>query len=715
MKVLVLDLETTVQKIEDKTDNSPFNPDNRCVSAHFGWLGVTTVNVVETLVFGHNEMIKPDSRETLEEALAEADVMVAHNAKFDINWLTEMGFTIPPVVRCTMIGEYILAKGQRQQLSLKATAERRDVTRKKSDLVDDLFKSGTGFEAMPLATVIEYAEADVIACGEIYLAQEVDFAQEHNQSLTTIVDLMNEMLMFLVEIECNGTYIDLDVLAVVEAEFVAEKAELETALREIIDDVMGDTPINLNSGADMTKVVYSRSVNNRHLHQQVWNIGLNADGRPLYPPRMSAAEFARAVRSTTTVMQRTMAVSCPDCEGQGSTQKFKSITRTKQGKKYKVVGDPYVKRSRCKVCAGVGALYQPTGVTAGLKLNPAGPSDASINGFKTDKVTLGKLMSQAKAKGNLQAQIFLTKSSRLNAVSTYLDSFVKGVQMWTRSDGLLHSNFNQCVTATGRLSSSNPNLQNQPKRGFPVRKSIVSRFKDGFIMEADYSGLEFRVAGELSQDPQIILDIKNGKDVHKQTASIINQRLPETISKDERQGAKAYTFAPLYGGTGAGEPPHITKYFSEFFEIYSGLKDYQKELMEGVIATGIVQTPSGRQYYWPNARRTRNGKVSHATQVVNYPVQGFATGDIVPLACIRAQRIMKPLKLRSKLILTVHDSIVVDTAPDEVEQVKAVLKEAMADIGEELVTRWDYTPVLPLDIEISIGKNWLEQNEISVD
>ena len=270
---------------------------------------------------------------------------------------------------------------------------------------------------------------------------------------------------------------------------------------------------------------------------------------------------------------------------------------------------------------------------------------------------------------------------------------------------------NQCITATGRLSSSNPNFQNQPKRGFPVRKAVVSRFEDGLVIEADFSGLEFRVAGELSRDPQIIEDILTGKDIHKQTAAIINQTDASNIDKDQRQAAKAYTFAPLYGGMGAGEPDHIRNYFSQFFAIYEGLAAYQKRLMDGVVRNGIVQTPSGRQYFWPNAKRTRNGRITNATQVVNYPVQGFATGDLVPLACIRAHQKFKELNLVSKLVLTVHDSIVVDCHKDELEQVKEALTWAMTGVPEEAEKRWNYTFSLPLAIEISGGKNWLDQVE----
>ena len=715
MNILVLDLETTVQRIEGRTDNSPFNPFNKCVSAHYGFLEDGEVTVQNDILY-HTLLDQAEYADhtQLAESLKKADMLICHNAKFDILWLSQMGFRIPDQVYCTMIAEYILSKGQRRIISLKESALRRKlVNQKKGDLVNDMFKQGTDFSEMPLDIMVEYAEADVKTTGELYLSQQADFQKEENASLIPVVDLMNEMLMFLVEIESNGTYISLDTLEEVERQFEQEKKELTTRLHEIIEEVMGDTPINLNSGADMTKVVYSREVINRDAHRQTFNIGTNAAGKPLRPPLMNNKEFSDAVRSTTKIVQKTMAIQCMDCNGIGSVQKYKKKTVTKLGKKYLVQGDPYKNRTKCKTCSGVGAIYSPTGETAGLKMIPRSPSYASINGFKTDKHTLKILIQQADNSGRDIAVEFLTKSSRLNAVTTYLDSFVAGIQRGTRSTGLLHANFNQCVTATGRLSSSEPNLQNQPKRGFPVRKAIVSRFgPEHLIVEADFSGLEFRMAGELSRDSQIIADILEGKDIHKQTASIINQCSPDEVSKDMRQAAKQYSFAPLYGGMGAGEKPHVQKYFSEFFVLYNGLKKYQEGLMSGVLKTGIVQVPSGRQYKWDNVVRTRNGRVRNATQIVNYPIQGFATGDCVPLACIRALKLFKKSNLRSKLILTVHDSIVVDCHKDELNQVKQILKDAMLGIDEEMKTRFKYTPIVPFDIEISAGNNWLEQEEL---
>ena len=694
MKRLVLDLEVTVQRIEGKIDNSPFNPQNKCVSAHFGFLGWDSVEDVCSLVFHHNEQDKPDDPTPLKKALAEADELICHNSKFDALWLLEMGFELPPLVSCTMLHEYVLSKGQRREISLKATANRCDVTQKKSDLTADLWKKGIGFEAMPLATVLEYAEADVKSCGEVYLWQLNEFAKPENKSLRNIVQLTQEMLICLLDMERNGIKVDLTALAEVEASFVAEKADLEKRLNEIVEDVMGDTVCNLNSGLDRTRIIYSREVIDRQQHRDTFNIGVGANGKALRPPPMNKAEFAKAVRTTTRVVHKTLAICCDTCDGRGLIQKWKKN------------GDPYKNKTKCPDCGGKGALYQSTGKVAGLKLTPIDATFAAIHGFKSDKDTIQILISQARLKNNDVAVEFLEKISRLNAVSVYLDSFVKGIQTWTRPSGLLHTNFNQGVTATGRLSSSNPNFQNQPKRGFPIRKCVVSRFQNGVITEADFASLEWVCAGELSRDQQIIDDIRNSKDIHKQTATIIHRCKSEEVTKELRGSVKKWTFSPLYGGQGMGTEPHIQVYFKEFMKIYPGLAQYHKKLMDGVVKDGLVQTPSGRQYCWPNAKRFRNGSVSNATQIKNYPVQGFGN-DLVQLSCIRAHRRFQELELRSKLILSVHDSLVVDTHPSEIETVAEVLSWAMTDVLDEATDRWDYEFVLPLSIEIETGENWL--------
>ena len=464
---------------------------------------------------------------------------------------------------------------------------------------------------------------------------------------------------------------------------------------------MGDAPLNLNSSAQLSEVVYSRKVLDKNTWREVFNLGLNTMGKPLQRPRISPKAFSLAVKNNTTILYRTTGAQCSICSGMGTVQKVK------------VNGRPYKNRSKCVACAGLGAVFRPTDKIAGFKLVPSNVQDVSANGFSTDKGTLHFLLAQAQRKGSQDAIDFLQGMRRLNALNVYLSSFCGGMRRNTRKNNVLHTTFNQCITATGRLSSSDPNFQNQPRSGtFPIRKCVVSRFENGQIMEADFSGLEFRVAGELSKDMQIYNDVTTGKDVHTQTASIINQKEISEISKDERQHAKAYTFAPLFGGQGAQEAPHVQAYFKEYFKIYSGLHEWHEKLKQGVLKNGMVVLPSGRQFFWPNVERKSNGRISYATQIVNYPVQSFATADSVQLACISVAKMMRHRKVKSLCVLTVHDSIVVDVFPGEQEIMKDILTECMEGVASEVKTRFNYDMVIPLAIEIKSGSNWLNGNVV---
>ncbi|MAJ23846.1 MAG: hypothetical protein CMI75_08740, partial [Candidatus Pelagibacter sp.] len=148
---------------------------------------------------------------------------------------------------------------------------------------------------------------------------------------------------------------------------------------------------------------------------------------------------------------------------------------------------------------------------------------------------------------------------------------------------------------------------------------------------------------------------------------------------------------------------------------YKGLKEWHTELVDGVMSEGIIRTPSGREFAFPHAERLHGGRISNQTAVVNYPVQSFATADIVPLSCIRALRKFKELELESKIILTVHDSIVVDCHPSEFNSVIKSLVWAMSEIEAEMIQRFDYKPLLPLDVEVNYGPNWLNNEELALD
>jgi len=707
-KVLILDVENTVQRdSEGRIDGSPFNSNNYLVSVGAVWAYDNLEPEDVTYEFFAHDELPADHRgmdafNAIQNMIYEADVIVGHNLKYDLLWLHESNFIISDKeYYCTMIGEYILARGQKKPLSLDETAKRRDVHLKKSELVSNYFSKGIGYEAMPMSIVHEYGASDCVSCAEVYLSQMQEYATEDCKGLLPTRDMMNEMMFVLFIMESNGIAIDTPELEKIEKEYIEEQAQLQKTMNEICTKVMGDINVNLNSPAQLSEVIYSRRVKDKHDWKDRFNIGLNAQGKPLYRPRMSPTEFRQTIDDMTTPVTKCWTNICEDCSGKGTVVKFKKD------------GTPYKKPPKCVVCKGLGIVHIEMPEIAGFNLKPSTVQDVSANGFVTSKDCVSKLLSQARSKGNEDAITFLESMQRLNAVSTYLTSFVKGIQRNTRADGLLHTTFNQCRTSTGRLSSSDPNFQNQPRGGtFPVRRAVISRFTHGKIMEADFSGLEFRVAGELSGDGQIFEDVTTGKDVHKQTAAIINQKSADSITKDERQSAKAYTFAPLYGGSGAGEPDHVRNYFHQYFDIYSGLDVWHTQLKNQVLKDGTVTLPSGRQLRWENVERSSSGRVSYATQIVNYPVQSFATADIVPLACIRAHKAMNEKNCQSRCVLTVHDSIVIDVHPDEEELCKQILIDAMENVADEVYLRYNYRMVMPLSIEIKSGHNWLEGNVI---
>jgi len=296
----------------------------------------------------------------------------------------------------------------------------------------------------------------------------------------------------------------------------------------------------------------------------------------------------------------------------------------------------------------------------------------------------------------------------LSAIETYRSSFIEGIKKGIKDDELLHANFNQCITATGRLSSSNPNLQNMPKgKLFPVRRAFVSRFDEGELIEIDYSQLEFRVAGILARDTTIKKEVENGFDVHAYTAQVLTAHGEPT----ERGPAKSSTFRPLYGGT-SGTPAQMA-YFREFFGKYRGVFGWHTELQEQAIRTKRVVTPTGRQFDFPDCFRNRQGNASSKTQIVNYPVQSVATAEIVPLGVILLHRKIRELGLQSLVINTVHDSVLIDTHPDEIDIIKDIGPQCLVDAQAAAEQRFGLSQFIPLAVEMSKGKNWMEQDDFT--
>tara|TARA_Y100001937_G_scaffold36194_2_gene51929 strand:- start:15457 stop:16956 length:1500 start_codon:yes stop_codon:yes gene_type:complete len=493
----------------------------------------------------------------------------------------------------------------------------------------------------------------------------------------------------LSRIERNGLRINIDTLKEIEKQYQEELDELELRLNDMAREAMGDTPISLTSPDDRSMLLYSRKVKDKGTWSNLFNLGMELRGATMKPKqrtRMSGKEFRIAVRNNTDVVYKTVGERCATCLGQGRVRPVR-----KDGTPSKAV-------RICTYCGGKGVVYMPTREVAGFKIVPRSVRDVASAGFRTDKDTLAERELELSG----QAREFASAYVRYNALRMYLGTFVEGMKNNVDDYGIIHPEFMQCVTATGRLSSRNPNFQNMPRGNtFEIRKVVESRFENGKIIEGDYSQLEFRVAGFLASDKQAYDDVRDGTDVHSYTASVIGC---------SRQEAKAHTFKPLYGGTTGTEAQQ--RYYRAFKEKYGGVSTWHEDLQREAVEKRVITLPSGRQYAFPEARWTKYGTATHRTNICNYPVQGFATADLLPAALVRLDKLFIKNSLMSVICNTVHDSIVIDCHPDEKDICVSLMREAMLSLPEETIRRYGIRYDMPVGIEIKMGDNWLDLHEV---
>tara|TARA_R110002073_G_scaffold221929_1_gene382153 strand:+ start:1048 stop:3090 length:2043 start_codon:yes stop_codon:yes gene_type:complete len=678
--ILTLDVENTVTKRNGKMHLDPFEPDNTLVM-----VGMLDDHMNETIVtFDHAEQQPTtDGRRIVQDALDSTRLLVAHNAPHDLVWLWESGFTYDGDIFDTMLGEYVLQRGQKEALSLEACAERYELDTKKQDTLKEYFKQGLSTRDIPHAELTEYLSHDLHATQQLFNRLQTKY--EECISLEPTITLTNQLAIHLARIYQRGFQVDMDALMKVRDEFEHERNVLTIALEEQVADLMGDRPINLNSPEQKSWVIYSR----RPHDKKVW-----AD---LFDERMPDTEYRSTVRLHSERLYKQKAHQCRECYGTGQVRKVKKD------------GTPFARTNRCAACNAAGFVYTDTTTLAGLKFSPPTAKWVSSNGFGTDKGNLLYLEGIARSKGMKEAELFLQNLRRLSAVETYLSSFVEGIATHVKNDGRLHVRLLQHHTGTGRLSGADPNMQNMPRGGtFPVKRVFTSRWEGGQIMEADMAQLEFRVAAFLAQDKTAIEEVSTGFDVHAYTAQVIS----DAGQPMSRQEAKAHTFAPLYGASGFGRSQAEATYYQQFTTKYSGIAKWHEALAKEALNTGKITTPSGREFAFPDVVRRRFGGVTFFTQIKNYPVQSFATADIVPISLIYIDRLLTANRLHSCVVNSVHDSVVIDVHPDEKDRVLKVISAANDKLISIVNRKWNIDFNVPLLLEAKIGPNWLDVKDV---
>ena len=290
--------------------------------------------------------------------------------------------------------------------------------------------------------------------------------------------------------------------------------------------------------------------------------------------------------------------------------------------------------------------------------------------------------------------------------STYVDALPA---LATENEHRIHSHFMQSVTATGRLSSTNPNLQNIPirtEKGRAIRKSFVARNEDYVLMAADYSQIELRIMAVLSEDPNMLKAFQEGEDIHAATASRVFETPIDAVTREQRGKAKAVNFGIIYGQSafGLAENLNITRseakeIIDNYFNQYPGVKAYMDNAIARAREQGYVETIMQRRRYLPDINSANAVVRGFAERnAINAPIQGSAA-DIIKLAMIRVCLKMKELGLMSRLVLQVHDELVFDVHKTELEQMKQLVKQEMENALEFAV---------PLTVEVNYGVNWLE-------
>lgn len=600
---LVLDFETTGKPLDEHAE---------LVLAC--WTKVTPSGKSNHFLWGDEF-----SMQELLDDISSVDFIVAHNAKFELQWLRRCGLDLRSVlVWCTFLAEWVLDGNLSTSRKLGDVARRRGCTAK-LDLVGKLWKAGVGTKDIPRSWLLEYCQGDVKTTHELFLVQRM-LVYENNQQHLVYQRCLT--CACLADIEFNGMYLDGERVLGEHRRVVAEIEECETKLLEISGG------INLNSPKQLGEFLYQ---------ELGFDVPKDRRGRPL---------------ATAT-----------------------------------------------------GGL--PTAAPIISQLRPTTPRQREFLEY-------------------------YGKFNKLKALLTKNLEFFKGTV--EHNNSTFRAVFNQGITQTHRLSSSgiptvfpgnkkakSVQFQNLPRQ---YKKLFWSGDEDYFVGEADGSQLEFRVAADLGRDPVAYEVVATKGDVHTDTAKVFvdwnrdnpNDPHPDFIGKDYksgRQAAKPRTFAPLYGGTGSH--PAEQGYAAFFRNKYEQIYKTQRGWALTVVNDKSLRTPYGMRFFWPDTKMDRSGYITNTTSIFNYPIQGLATAEIIPIALVHFWHATKGTRI---LILnTIHDSIVARVHKDDVELYKKLSVSCFTSVVYKFLKDvYEYEFVTPLGCGIKISRNWGEADkEMSFD
>lgn len=580
---LVVDFETT-----NLSKGSALEADNRIVDA------VWYLNRTKKLKATRGNEAQQNK---LVADLKTVDFVVAHNAKFELQWLQRCWVDLLDVLPyCTMIGERVLAGNIDKPLSLAETLGRYGLA-SKLDSVSNMIKAGWNCDDIPSNMLRFYCAVDVLQTQKLFERQKQKLVElnllpvQFTRCLTTSA---------LADIETKGVYLDVSRVRTEYNLQTLRRGEAERALQEYCGG------INWASGKQVAEVLYDQ---------------------------LGFSEL---------------------------TDRRGNPDRTSKGKR------------------------------------------------RTNKETIAAL----KPNNKRQAQ-FLELKKTFSAADAALNKTLKPFHLCAESEEpVIRFQFHQVRVATHRLSSTGSKYgvqgQNMPRA---YKRLITARTEGWHIAEADGSQLEFRIAAHLGKDKVAVDDIVNKMDIHSVTASHIFGKDWAAVQDDPekrdlmRTKAKGHTFRPTFGGEGQTEnEKNYVKYFNTR---YNALATTQESWVNTVCREKKLVTQSGLIFYFPDVAVDKRGKVNCKTDIYNYPIQSLATAEIIPVAVISLWRRMLQAKLKSFIINTVHDSVIMEVHPDEVDIIREMVKLAFIDdVGSYLLAVYGITLGVPLAAELKIGTHW---------
>ena len=348
-------------------------------------------------------------------------------------------------------------------------------------------------------------------------------------------------------------------------------------------------------------------------------------------------------------------------------------------------------------------------------------SPKQVGAILFDKLQLKSPKKRGKSKNSTSAEVLTALAEEYEIARLILEyrKYAKLKSTYTealpmlidKKDSRIHTTYNQTTTTTGRLSSSNPNLQNIPVRseeGNKIRQAFVPQDRQNYlIMSADYSQIELRLLAHVSEDKHLIDAFCSGVDVHTLTASKVFEVPVEEVTKEMRYKAKAVNFGIVYGQSKYGlakalkiTPAEAESFIAKYFATYPSIQAYMLNMVELVEEQGYVETIFGRRRYLKNEINSSNAMVREFAKraAINHPMQGSAS-DLIKIAMIDFSKKLKDNNLKSKLIIQVHDELVVEVEKSELELVKSLVLESM-ELNQPLR--------VPLLVDINVGESWKE-------